>query len=97
MGGQVSANGNGPRVEVLQTRLPSFADMSSQQRSASMDATVHQVAALSAHHNRMAATIKAQGEQIATLTARVESSDRHMARFTGQSLSARLRWLVLGR
>ncbi len=81
---------------VSQKHLPSFSEMSSQQRSASMDATVQQVAALSVHHNLMAATIRQQGEEIAVLKARVESTDRHVALFITRRLMARLRWIMRG-
>jgi hypothetical protein len=55
-----------------------------------MDATIERVGQLSASHNVMAATIKAQGE-------RIDAIERVTAARWSLPFLARLRWLLIGR
>lgn len=64
-------------------RQPSFADMSSQQRSASMDNIVRQVEALT--------------QQVTSLTMQQGATFNSLAEFCGRTFWQRLRWLVTGR
>ena len=70
---------NGNHVDLPQVQQPSFADMSSQQRSASMDATVRQIADLTAANNLLNSELAGTNLQLAQALDRIDRLERQHA------------------
>jgi hypothetical protein len=94
---------NGNSTEQARPTLPSFADMSSAQRSASMDATVAQVNALTRQVNALTKVTDSQlsrEKDYNALTGALGSKVADIelrSQFLDSSFKARLAWLFTGR
>lgn len=99
---EAGTNGNGSAPPDF--GLPSFADMSSQQRSASMDNIAHQVEGLTRQVNALTAASAQHTRELLAHQRRLNvhgddlSRDAAVVRvFVARSFWQRLRWLVNGR